>query len=58
VELLPLQTNKNLFLYNFRVFSCKIGVSDNLDQVIICLETWLRTHEKNVNKKTIKQKNS
>jgi hypothetical protein len=36
--------------------SCKMGVSYNLDQLIICLETWLRTHEKNSNKKNLTTK--
>jgi hypothetical protein len=56
VQLLPLQTNKNFLLSNFRIFSCKMSVSYNFGQLIIYLETWLRTHEKNFNKKNLKTK--
>jgi hypothetical protein len=34
-----------------------MGVSYNFGQLIICLETWLRTHEKKFNKKNLKTKN-
>jgi hypothetical protein len=40
----------------FRNFSCKMGVSYNFGQLIICLETWSRTHEKKFNKKNLKTK--
>jgi hypothetical protein len=33
-----------------------MGVSYNFGKLIICLETWLRTHEKNFNKKNFKTK--
>jgi hypothetical protein len=51
VQLLPLQTNKNFLLSNFRIFSCKLDVSYNFSQLTIYLETWLRTHEKKIIKK-------
>jgi hypothetical protein len=56
VQLLLVQTTKNFLLSNFRNFSCKMDVSYNLGQFIICLETWLGTHEKNFKKKILKQK--
>jgi hypothetical protein len=56
VQLLLLQTNKNFLLSNFRIFSYKMGVSYNFGQLIICLKTWLRTHEKNFNRKNLKTK--
>jgi hypothetical protein len=34
-----------------------MGVSYNSGQLIICLETWLGTHEKSFNKKNHKTKN-
>jgi hypothetical protein len=34
-----------------------MDMSYNLGQLIICLETWLGTHEKSFNKKNLKTKN-
>jgi hypothetical protein len=56
VQLLPLQTNKNFLLSNFRIFPYKMDVFDNLGQFIIWLETWLETHEKSFNKRNLKIK--
>jgi hypothetical protein len=50
------QTNKKILLSNFRIFSCKMDVSYNFRQLIICLETWLKTHKKKFNKKYLKPK--
>jgi hypothetical protein len=57
VQLFSLQTNKNFLLSNFRIYTCKMGVSYNFGQLIIYLDTWLRTHEKKFNKKNLKTKN-
>jgi hypothetical protein len=35
-----------------------MGVSYNLSQLIICLEIWLRAHEKTFKKQNLKTKNS
>jgi hypothetical protein len=53
---IPSTKNKRFPLSNFRIFSCKMGVSYNLIQLVICLETWLKTHEKKFNKKNLETK--